>query len=144
MLPANVTFRFDFELSEGVISKGSKSTLFQNILSDLGLGAKTNVGYGKFEHFVSYETEQEIEQEKIDRENRQNQESQRIANIADIVEKCKTIIDKYDNASEQLFKELRDVEIDSDSDKLKIQEYFADKYTGTGKFIKKINNLLSR
>ncbi|MEA3492436.1 MAG: hypothetical protein U9R27_11105 [Campylobacterota bacterium] len=41
-------------------------------------------------------------------------------------------------------KELRDVEIDSDSDKLKIQEYFADKYTGTGKFIKKINNLLSR
>ena len=44
----NVTFRFDFELHDGLISKKAKSKLFQTILEDLGLGAKTNVGYGKF------------------------------------------------------------------------------------------------
>ena len=59
-----VTFRFDFELSDGVISKENKSKLFQNILEDLGLGAKTNVGYGKFENFAPYQTEEEKTQVK--------------------------------------------------------------------------------
>ena len=44
----NVTFRFDFELSDGIISKEQKRELFKTILEDLGIGAKTNVGYGKF------------------------------------------------------------------------------------------------
>jgi CRISPR-associated protein Cmr6 len=44
----NVTFRFDFELSDGLISKEKKTILFAEILLDLGIGAKTNVGYGKF------------------------------------------------------------------------------------------------
>jgi len=44
----NVTFRFDFELSDGIISKEQKRELFKTILEDLGVGAKTNVGYGKF------------------------------------------------------------------------------------------------
>jgi CRISPR-associated protein Cmr6 len=59
----NVSFRFDFELSDGILTKGEKSKLFQNILSDLGLGAKTNVGYGKFDNFKS---ESEKQNEKFD------------------------------------------------------------------------------
>jgi len=55
----NVTFRFDFELHDGIIKKYKKSKLFQTILSDFGLGAKTNVGYGKFEAFTLYATKQE-------------------------------------------------------------------------------------
>ena len=47
-LAPNVTFRFDFELSDGIISKEQKRELFKTILEDLGVGAKTNVGYGKF------------------------------------------------------------------------------------------------
>jgi len=62
----NITFRFDFELNDGVISKSSKLKLFQNILDDLGLGAKTNVGYGKFTSFLPYKTKEEVEQEKHD------------------------------------------------------------------------------
>ena len=55
----DITFRFDFELSDGLITKEEKSKLFQNILEDLGLGAKTNVGYGKFEAFKPYQTQEE-------------------------------------------------------------------------------------
>jgi len=64
----NVSFRFDFELSSGIISKSKKVKLFQDILADLGLGAKTNVGYGKFDGFKKEQTEEEKELEKLERE----------------------------------------------------------------------------
>ncbi|OHE02873.1 MAG: type III-B CRISPR module RAMP protein Cmr6 [Sulfurimonas sp. RIFCSPLOWO2_12_36_12] len=41
----NVTFRFDFELHDGLLSRDEKAILFAQILSDLGAGARTNVGY---------------------------------------------------------------------------------------------------
>lgn len=59
----NITFRFDFELSDGIITKEEKSKLFEHILEDLGLGAKTNVGYGKFENFQPYQTQEEKDKE---------------------------------------------------------------------------------
>ena len=43
-----VTFRFEFRLSDAGIKKEKKLNLFKQIILDLGLGAKTNVGYGKF------------------------------------------------------------------------------------------------
>jgi len=43
-----VAFRFQFELTDGVISKEKKIALFRQILLQLGVGAKTNVGYGQF------------------------------------------------------------------------------------------------
>ena len=43
----NVTFRFYFDLKDGIITKEEKLLLFDKILQDLGVGAKTNVGYGK-------------------------------------------------------------------------------------------------
>lgn len=43
-----VTFRFRFTLSDGIISATQKIELFQQIIIDQGVGAKTNVGYGKF------------------------------------------------------------------------------------------------
>lgn len=44
----NVTFRFEFRLNGTILTKEEKKELFKNIILDLGLGAKTNVGYGKF------------------------------------------------------------------------------------------------
>jgi CRISPR-associated protein Cmr6 len=44
-----VTFCFQFILRDGKLEKGKKLDLFKRILLDLGIGAKTNVGYGKFE-----------------------------------------------------------------------------------------------
>jgi len=73
----NVTFRFDFELSDGIIKKQTKSKLFQDILEDLGLGAKTNVGYGKFESFSLFKTEAEEIQEEKERELQKKLEAQK-------------------------------------------------------------------
>jgi CRISPR-associated protein Cmr6 len=52
---SGVTFTFGFRLTDTVISddllfsKELKRELFKKILLDLGIGAKTNVGYGQFE-----------------------------------------------------------------------------------------------
>jgi len=70
----NVTFRFDFELNNGILKKDEKLKLFQNIIEDLGLGAKTNVGYGKFENVDVYKTQKEREEERLkERENKLNE-----------------------------------------------------------------------
>lgn len=46
-----IEFRFkltDFPVGSQVFTKGHKRILFRHILADLGIGAKTNVGYGQF------------------------------------------------------------------------------------------------
>lgn len=43
-----VTFKFNFRLTDTCIKKEVKLELFRQILLDLGIGAKTNVGYGQF------------------------------------------------------------------------------------------------
>ncbi len=52
----NVSFRFDFRLSEKDIVVGDKTVsaknrqyLYSQIITDFGVGAKTNVGYGQFQ-----------------------------------------------------------------------------------------------
>ena len=44
----NVKFNFSFKLSDGLISASQKLGLFKQIITDLGAGAKTNVGFGVF------------------------------------------------------------------------------------------------
>ncbi len=49
-----VTFMFDFELcDDGLLDSAKKALLFAKILADIGLGAKTNVGYGQLELDIS-------------------------------------------------------------------------------------------
>lgn len=43
-----VSFSFLFKLHDGILSRRQKLLLFYKILCDKGVGAKTNVGYGKF------------------------------------------------------------------------------------------------
>ncbi|MCK4258640.1 MAG: type III-B CRISPR module RAMP protein Cmr6 [Halanaerobiales bacterium] len=42
----NVTFEFRFDLKGGILTSIEKIELFKRIILDLGIGAKTNVGYG--------------------------------------------------------------------------------------------------
>jgi CRISPR-associated protein Cmr6 len=45
----NVCFMFQFDLTDGLLlKKEQKETLFKKILMTMGIGAKTNVGYGQF------------------------------------------------------------------------------------------------
>ena len=100
----NVTFKFDFELSDGVISKEEKTILFAEILRDLGVGAKTNVGYGKFNSNLvtqvklSIENEQEEKikrEEKIKEEKKAENEAKELASIDSNVEKIKIQIKDF-------------------------------------------------
>ncbi len=51
----DIVFRFDFDLKDGeYLTSEDKLYLFKRILLDIGIGAKTNVGYGQFE-FVKEE-----------------------------------------------------------------------------------------
>jgi len=58
---SDVTFTFGFQLQDTVMEDGlvfskiMKRELFKQILLDLGIGAKTNVGYGQFKEYVSAE-----------------------------------------------------------------------------------------
>ena len=79
-----VTFVFDFYLQDTLISKDKKRKLFEAILEDIGVGAKTNVGYGKFENFAPFKTEAEraayekaLEEEKKRLAKEQEEEQQR-------------------------------------------------------------------
>lgn len=45
---SDVTFRFQFDLKNGIISADDKLKLFQKIITTIGIGAKTNIGYGQF------------------------------------------------------------------------------------------------
>ena len=44
-----VTFQFQFDFRDGIITREAKENICIKILKDLGIGAKTNVGYGQFE-----------------------------------------------------------------------------------------------
>ncbi len=59
-----VTFRFVFELHDFknengdiILTAGQKLELFKKILLDLGVGAKTNVGYGQFKDYSENDSE---------------------------------------------------------------------------------------
>jgi len=94
----NVSFRFDFELGDGLMSTETKAILFANILSDLGIGAKTNVGYGKFSSdlvsraklAIESQKEEELKQDK-EREEKEkaDSEAEALASLDSNVEKIK-------------------------------------------------------
>jgi|ERR1035437_6652444 CRISPR-associated protein Cmr6 len=46
---SNIEFLFQFDVKPGILSVDNKIRLFKKILLTLGIGAKTNVGYGQFE-----------------------------------------------------------------------------------------------
>jgi len=109
----NVTFRFDFELSDGILSKSEKETLFQKILSDLGLGAKTNVGYGKFSDFKAIaKTKEEIAKEEALKAEKEEERLSKLSPLDRIFDKYENNIPNIINAmqaneiEEVLFKEL--------------------------------------
>lgn len=61
----DVPFRFSFDLKDSpsdMLTKGQKLLLFRQIILTLGLGAKTNVGYGQF---AEKKTEQDSPSQKI-------------------------------------------------------------------------------
>lgn len=94
----NVTFQFSFELRDSLLTKEQKALLFAQILSDLGIGAKTNVGYGKFTDDLVSKTKLSLEAQKDEAQKAQEQkkllakkaeEEAQLASLDSNVEKIK-------------------------------------------------------
>lgn len=75
-----ITFRFQFKLEDGLITAKEKNELFRKILLDIGVGAKTNVGYGQFDRKVSDKLKEEADKKK--QEEKQKKEEERRASLS--------------------------------------------------------------
>jgi len=69
----NVTFRFYFDLTGGLIKKEEKLLLFDKILQDLGVGAKTNVGYGQLIGNNEKEIQKQLDKKAKEQDKQQKQ-----------------------------------------------------------------------
>ncbi|UCN01257.1 type III-B CRISPR module RAMP protein Cmr6 [Sulfurimonas sp. SWIR-19] len=94
-----VTFRFEFTLYDTQITKEQKVKLFAKILDDLGIGAKTNVGYGKFEpisanlqrHLQAQEEQKQKELLLAKQQQEQEEKEKALSQITSIVERVKVL-----------------------------------------------------
>ncbi len=78
----NVTFRFYFDLRDGIITKVEKLLLFDKILQDLGVGAKTNVGYGQL--IGTNEKVLKEQQDKIAKKDEEKQKQEVLKNMSPV------------------------------------------------------------
>lgn len=114
VLPS-VIFRFQFALTDGLISSDNKLKLFQRIILDLGLGAKTAVGYGQFEKVsTSFSAEAkkiQIEEEQRRKETEKQQRLQNMSPVDRILEEfnqdINTIINRLKKGELQLEKGVK-------------------------------------
>ena len=132
----NVTFRFDFELKDGLINKEEKVILFSNILSDFGIGAKTNVGYGKFEENIVQKVKKQLqdietkrkEEEKRKKEQEEKQKKQQeLDNMKSNIEKIKyEIKDKTKNNTKDIYEIIGKYEL-NEKEKKELKNIIQDK-----------------
>jgi CRISPR-associated protein Cmr6 len=127
-----VTFTFEFDLSDGILSKEQKALLFANILADRGIGAKTNVGYGQFESNLAqkaklqiddYQEElQKLEEAKKEKE-QQAQKEEALASLDSNVEKIKVSVASYTKADTKLIFEVVEAYVLSDDEKSELADF---------------------
>lgn len=99
-----VLFQFNFKLTktDDVFTAENKKLIFKQIIIDLGLGAKTNVGYGQFEQSESdrENDEKEMAEAKREQEEKNNRKFEKLIENAyaesenNNLEQAKNIIDE--------------------------------------------------
>jgi CRISPR-associated protein Cmr6 len=104
----NVTFLFQFELLDGLLTKAEKETLFRNILEDLGVGAKTNVGYGKLNNFKAIaKTQEELEKEAKEKAQKELERRSKLSPID-------RVFDTYENNTTRIIQAMQKLEIEEE------------------------------
>jgi CRISPR-associated protein Cmr6 len=110
----DVSFRFEFDLKDSSITIEEKLRLFEQILKDLGIGAKTNVGYGQFIGSNLNRIQKQAKELKKQKLNSQ--------------ERAIELFETYKKRNEigQLFKEIEQGKIDSDISMIKLFQLVID------------------
>ncbi|WP_295421679.1 type III-B CRISPR module RAMP protein Cmr6 [Sulfurovum sp.] len=104
----DVTFAFHFELGEGILNRSEKEMLFRKILEELGLGAKTNVGYGKLGEFKALaKTKEELAREE---EEKAQKEEERLGKLSPL----DRVFDKYNNIIPDIINAMKANEIEQE------------------------------
>ncbi len=70
-----VSFQFIFDLKDGIITKEEKLKLLLNIVLDMGVGAKTNVGYGQFDASAKDKLLENIDKQVAEKEKQEKFDS---------------------------------------------------------------------
>lgn len=99
----NVSFRFDFELRNGLLTKEEKAVLFAGILTDLGVGAKTNVGYGRFNSNLVSKAKLAIETQKKEAFKKQTEQEEK-----ERIEKEEKELESLDSSIEKIKVQIKD------------------------------------
>ena len=125
-----VSFEFNFDLKDGLISADEKMFLFIELLQIFGIGAKTNVGYGQLN----------IDLDKTKQNLKKNRLNDIISSANNPEDKAKAYIDKSNKPTQDLFKQLKELNL---SNKTEILEHYKQKFPNLqGKWNDKIIKLL--
>jgi len=115
----NVTFGFDFELRDGLLSGREKILLFAEILADLGIGAKTNVGYGKFDTLTkdSITKQLDTQEEEMIAIRKAENESKRLSSLSPLQRKIEEIPSENGSKIAPLLRAIKNGDFDEDKKK---------------------------
>ncbi len=109
-----VAFRFQFDLKDGSIAADQKCRLFKKIILDLGIGAKTSVGYGQFAASPR-DTREEIKKEKDEERRRDEEKQKRLAAMPP----ADKLFEEHNHDINSIINALRNDEVNIDnSDKI--------------------------
>ncbi|WP_051531598.1 type III-B CRISPR module RAMP protein Cmr6 [Clostridiisalibacter paucivorans] len=126
-IKSNTVMKFRFNLKNGILKTSEKLLMFRRILLDLGIGAKTNLGYGNF--VETYGKAKLIELI----ENKKEKEIDKLSRV----EKTIYFVDKeYSNEKRHdklidAFNELDELE---EEERLKLARYIKDEWIKIGKW----------
>lgn len=121
----NVVWKFQFDLKEGnsIFNVEQKLFLFRNIILDMGVGSKTNVGYGRFDNKYGQEDlEQYLRRKEIELQKRiEEEENEKLQSMTELQKKIYVIEkQKIDSLPEETLSKLFN-EIDSYNEEDKIE-----------------------
>jgi len=107
----DVTFLFEFKLKDGLITKEDKAKLFASIIEDIGLGAKTNVGYGVLKGAVkSLDNFLEEEQKELEKQ----KEEQKLASLSPLEKKIAKLPEQNGSKTASFLQAVKDGEFDEE------------------------------
>lgn len=132
-----ITFKFQFELKDGLITPSEKNELFRKILLDIGVGAKTNVGYGQFDRKASDEEKEKEKKlkEEVDKKKKKEKQKKEEERRASLSQFEKDIEDLNKDILEQeitfIYNRLKNYNSD---DKKRVAFSLKEKYQSLGKW----------
>lgn len=126
-----ITFKFQFELKDGLITAEEKNELFRKILLDIGVGAKTNVGYGQFDRKASDEEKEKEKKLKEEADKKKQEEIKKLSQPDQDIHYLNLEEFRDENKLKGILDRLKDY---NSEDKKRVAFSLKEKYKSLGKW----------